>query len=429
VSQDTPKHLRDLFIYQVFVRNHTEEGTFKALQADLDRIRSLGVDFLYLLPFHPSGEKRRKGTKGSPYAIKDHYAVDPEQGTKEDFARLVKSAKEKGLRVMMDIVCNHTAWDSVLLQENPDFFYEENGEKKNRVGEWWDVVDLDYAKNEALADYMEDMLLHYTRMGVDGFRFDVASLLPRRFLERARKSVQKANPDTVWLSESVHGHFLRELRNRGFPGLSEGELFEIFDLAYDYDAHPYFENYLQGHGRLADYIFWLNRQEEIYPDNYVKLRHLENHDFGRISTLLDRDEKRLENWHAFTFFQKGATMVYAGGEHFSDHQPSLFDKDPLRWQGPDKSGFIQRLAALTRGRMFSEGRYSIEKLPCKDVVHATYEHDARRVRGLFHLGTEKGKISVPLEDGTYHDRIKDRECIVKDSEVARADLPLIIEER
>ncbi len=428
MSQDTDKRLRDLFIYQVFVRNHTEEGTLDALRADLDRIRSLGVDVLYLLPFHPTGKKHRKGKKGSPYSIKDYYAADPEQGTMEDFTRLVQAAGEKGMSVMMDIVFHHTAWDSVLFEKNPGFFYEENGEKKNRVGRWWDVVDLDYAKDEALADYMIDVLLYYTRMGVDGFRFDVASLLPRWFLEKARKAVKKENPETVWLSESVHGHFLRAFREKGFSGLSEGEIYEMFDLAYDYDAHPYFENYLRGKGSLDDYIFWLNRQEEIYPENYVKLRNLENHDFGRIATLLENDEKRLENWHAFNFFQKGATMFYAGGEHFTDHKPSLFDKDPLRRQGPDKSGFIKRLASLTRGKLFTEGNYTVDKLSGKDVIHAAYENNGRRITGFFHVGPEEGKVSLPLADGEYHDRIKDAPFTVENHEARLSDLPVIIDE-
>ena len=81
MALDTPKNLRNQVLYSVFVRQYSSEGTFEALRRDLDRIQALGADILWLMPIHPIGAQGRKGTVGSPYAIRDYRAVDPALGT------------------------------------------------------------------------------------------------------------------------------------------------------------------------------------------------------------------------------------------------------------------------------------------------------------------------------------------------------------
>ncbi len=420
-------HKRDLFIYQVYVRNHTKAGTFNALKADLDRIKKMGVDMIYLLPIHPIGELKRKGKLGSPYAIKDYFAINEELGTMDDFKNLIGAIHDKGMKVMMDIVYNHTSPDSTLIQNHPEYFYTENGEFKNRVGDWWDITDFDFSKGkEALETILIDALKQYTNMGVDGYRFDVASIIPRSFLAKARKTIDALNPDTVWLSESVHGHFLKEIRDRGFDALSESEIYEVFDMAYDYDAHPYFEAYLKNEGPLNDYIHWLQKQEEIYPKDYVKMRNLENHDFGRIAELLNEDVALLKQWHAFNFFQKGSTMIFSGSEVFTPHHPDLFNKDTIDFTLPSYEEWVTKVNELTRGELFTFGVYEVKKAKEKDVITASYKLDAHYAYGVFNVSKSKGKIKVDIKDGIYQNHITNENIEVKNGELSLINEPIII---
>jgi len=426
MSIHTPTKQRDLFIYQVFVRNHTEEGTFKALVEDLERIADLGVDVLYLLPVHPIGEKQRKGTYGSPYSIKDYRDINENLGTIDDFKTLIEKTHEHGMKIMMDIVFNHTSYDSVLFNEHPEWFYKEDGAYTNRVGDWWDIVDFDYKDNRPLRDYLINTLEIYTKMGVDGYRFDVASFLPLDFLSEAKEAVKKIDPDTIWVSESVHGDFLRAFRNEGFEGLSEGEIYRVFDMAYDYDTQPSLEHYLKNDGPLQPYVDWLNLQEEIYPKNYIKMRNLENHDFGRFATMVDNNESLLLNWHAFSFFSKGSTMIFAGGETLSDHHPNLFEKDTQR-QGPkDISKMIKTLSQTVRGPLFTDGSYTIEKAKEGNALIGSYTLDDAYALGVFNVSKDRLQISVPLLDGKYVNVIDGSEVTIKNGMVESEATPLIV---
>ena len=137
MAKDTKTELRNLIIYSVYVRNHTGEGTFRALIPDLERIRALGTDVVWLMPIHPIGEKCRKGTLGSPYANRDYRAINPEFGTMDDFRALADAVHRTGMKLMIDVVYNHTSPDSVLWNEHPEWFYHRpDGTPGNHIGEW-----------------------------------------------------------------------------------------------------------------------------------------------------------------------------------------------------------------------------------------------------------------------------------------------------
>ncbi|MEC9485698.1 MAG: alpha-amylase family glycosyl hydrolase [Candidatus Izemoplasma sp.] len=427
MSRQTNIELRKLFIYQVYIRNHTEEGTFKAFQKDLDRIENLGVDIVYFLPIHPIGEVQRKGALGSPYSIQDYRKINPEYGTLEDFKALVNEIHQRGMKVMIDVVYNHTSYDSKLLNEFPEYFYKEHGEFKNRVGDWWDITDLDYSTSHRLWEELIDTLLYWTTLGVDGFRWDVASLLPMEFLEEAHDKVLSVNPESIFLSESVHGEFLRHIRNRGFLGLSESEIYQVFDIAYDYDTHPLFEGYLNGDNTLKTYLTSILKQEEQYPQNYIKLRNLENHDFGRFADMVDSNHVKIDNWSAFVFFNKGCTMIYAGQERSDTNLPSLFDKDPVHWDGYDVSSDIKTLASLVKDDIFTKGVYNFEYQD-HDVIVATYQLHQRLVVGIFNVGDETGKITCStVPNGVYQNLLDHSEITVSNQTVAITKKPIIFE--
>src|SRR5512137_724362 len=143
MASDTPSSYRNLVFYEIFVRNHGASGTFSEVVKDLPRLHTLGVDVLWFMPIHPIGVLNKKGSLGCPYSIRDYREVNPEYGTKQDFTRLIKQAHERRMKVMIDVVYNHTAHDSALVMEHPEYFHQdENGHPVTTVPEWSDVIDL-----------------------------------------------------------------------------------------------------------------------------------------------------------------------------------------------------------------------------------------------------------------------------------------------
>lgn len=417
MAESTPHHYRSLMFYQVYVRNYSEAGNFKAVEADVKRIKQLGTDVLYLLPIHPIGVKNRKGTLGSPYSIKDYRAINEELGTMEDFQDLIKTTHAEGMKLMIDIVFNHTSYDSWLFENHKEWFYQNpKGEYTNKVADWWDITDLDYA-DENLHDYLIETLVMYAKMGVDGFRFDVANLLPLAFLKKARQAILKIDSDSIWLSETTHGGFTKYIRDQGFTAHSEGEILQVFDMAYDYDYHPFYEGYLKAEKPLQALVDFLNLQDEIYPVNYVKLRNLENHDFGRIAGHLKGDKTLLKAWHAFGFMQKGATMIYMGGEFSDPKHPDLFNKDVIDKTGNDLSEWLMKLKKVTENKVFYEGAVKYQKDALHDVVSISYQKGTETLLGVFNLAKASGTMSVTIDDGTYQDQLSSKPIEVKNGKV------------
>lgn len=347
MAKNTEISLRNKVIYSVYVRNHTNDGTFNAVAEDLDRIKSLGTDIIWFMPIHPIGVKNKKGSLGCPYANKDYRTTNPEYGTMDDFKSLVEKIHAKGMKCMIDVVYNHTSPDSNLSVEHPEFFYRKpDGNFGNKVGDWSDIIDLDYS-NKELWQYQIDSLVMWAKI-VDGFRCDVASFVPVEFWKQAREAVAKVNPDCIWLAESVHSSFNVFSRKSGIYTASDYELFDAFDMEYDYDIREVFDKYLKGETSLSHYLDMFNYQEAIYPQNYDKMRCLENHDQPRICHYV-KEKSDLENYTAFLYFLKGSTLIYAGQEFGCDETPSLFDKDVFpRNTGIDLSNLFAKLDTIKK---------------------------------------------------------------------------------
>ena len=203
MAPDTPLHHRNLVIYEIYVRNHGPHGTFADVEADLPRIRSMGVDIVWFMPIHPIGAAQPKGRPGLPLLHRGlPRQVNPEYGTREDFARLIETAHALGLKVMIDVVYNHTAHDSRAGGGAPRWYFhqDEHGRPVTTVPDWSDVIDLKHP-NPGLTAYLIETLKGWADFGVDGFRCDVASLLPQEFWREARAAVAKVKPGVIWLAE------------------------------------------------------------------------------------------------------------------------------------------------------------------------------------------------------------------------------------
>ena len=424
MAEQTSTAYRNQVIYSVFVRCHTPEGTFEGVRRDLPRIRELGADIVWLLPIHPIGAVKRKGTLGSPYAIRDYRAVNPEYGTLDDFRRLVDEVHALGMKCIIDVVYNHTSPDSVLAGEHPEWFYRKpDGGFGNRVGDWSDVIDLDYSQLE-LWDYQIDTLRYWAGL-VDGFRCDVASLVPPAFWKRARTEVEQVRPGCLWLAESVEPGFITALRSQGFGCASDSQLYEAFDLCYDYDVHRLFRDYLTGSAPLARYTEALCRQETIYPANYVKLRFLENHDQPRAAFVIP-DRASLVNWTAFSFFQKGTALIYGGQEAGCTHLPSLFDRDTVDWSGPDYSPILRRLCRLKKHPLLTDSSYQVRALP-GDVLFARHRRGDRQLAGVFSVRGLPVLTQVDVPDGRYENLLDGSALDVRDGLLSSRGSPIVFE--
>lgn len=424
MARNTSTDLRNQVIYSVFVRNYSKEGTFRKVQEDLDRIQSLGTDIIWLMPIHPVGAEHRKGVLGSPYAIRDYRAVNPEFGTMEDLRALVDAIHARGMKVIIDVVYNHTSPDSWLREHHPEWFYhKEDGSFGNHVGDWWDVIDLDYTHHD-LWDYQSETLQMWAQI-VDGFRCDVAPLVPLDFWLEARRRVAEVNPDCLWLAESVELSFIRELRSRGLWASSDCEIYQAFDMAYDYDIFGDFINALTGEGTLQGYLDRVNAQEAIYPANYVKLRCLENHDRARAAAVIP-DERALRNWTAFVYFLKGVTMIYNGQEVCCEARPSLFDKDTVDWHtGRDISPLLRRLAEIKRDPLLRDGAFDARDAG-HDVIFAEYRKDDARLVGIFAAKGQPCVIRADVPDGRYTDLISGKIVVAEQGLVTMAGEPVIL---
>ncbi|MBN3490344.1 hypothetical protein JV173_02330 [Acholeplasma equirhinis] len=423
MAKQTPKTFRNLSIYQVFVRQHTPTGDFKGLMKDLDRIKSLGMDVIYLLPIHPIGEKDRKGSKGSPYSIVDYYAIDKDYGTLEDFKQLINEAHNRGMKIMIDIVFNHTSRDSVLTKSNPDWFYRKpDGTLANRVGDWSDIADLDF-RVPGVSEYLIDVLKYWAQY-VDGFRCDVAPLLPLEFWMEARKQLDPIRPDLIWLSESVEYGFIKYLRDIGFDASTDSQIFEAFDIAYDYDIFSFMDGYLHGRNSLERYLYEVWRQETVYPKNYVKLRSFENHDQERLASKT-KDSHQFIQMTSMQFFLKGSTMIYAGQEHQIKKRPDLFELDPLPWNDLESiEPLIQKLTTLKKDPLFTDGIFEI--LDSKDIAIISYRKGHRKLIGIFNLeGKNVAKVDLP--NGIYQNLLSDNTYQVKNSMLLLDQEPIIFE--
>ncbi|MBX9721425.1 MAG: hypothetical protein K2X81_08535, partial [Candidatus Obscuribacterales bacterium] len=419
---------RNLVIYSVYVRSHSASGTFAEVEKDLPRIKDLGVDIVWFLPIHPIGQLNKKGSLGCPYSISDYTKVNPEYGTLDDFARLVRRAHELGLKVMIDVVYNHTSHDSVYLQEHPEWYHKDaNGKATTTVPEWSDIIDLNFGSaktpNKALWDSLISALKQWISLGVDGFRCDVASIVPLEFWLKARKEIEAINPNTIWLAESVHAGFVVQRRNEGRVGHSDSELYQAFDITYDYDIWEVWRACAKGAAPLHRYLEFLLQQESIYPANYCKMRFVENHDQARIFDFAASRNQALA-WTAFQCFNRGAFLIYAGQESAATQKPSLFEAEPVNWGSFELQPFLTKLAALKK-QQSQNAEFLI--LHCESYIQATWQNPSgENLYGIFNVHSKAGNASVQLADGKYKDVLSEKIIEVSSGEISAPESVFVL---
>ncbi len=336
-----PAWSRQACIYQVNLRQYTAEGTIAAFEPHLPRLKSLGADILWLMPVHPIGEKNRKGRLGSPYSIRDHTAVNPDLGTLADLRRLVRTAHGHGMHVILDWVANHTAWDHVWVAEHPEWYLKnaqsdihaytyDNG---HELEYWTDVVGLDYAQ-PAVCNAMADAMRFWLREAdIDGFRCDVAALVPIAFWERIRLELAAIKPVFMlaeWSDPIAHA--------------------AAFDMTYDWALHDVMKKLAQGHADAGDVRRYLAHSAATYPADAYRMTFTSNHDKnaweGHDAEVFGPAFKAMAVLAATL---PGMPLVYGGQESGLHKRLAFFERDPIEWGRFALADFYAGLLRLKHG--------------------------------------------------------------------------------
>ena len=329
---------RQAVIYEVNLRQYTPQGTIQAFSAHLPRLKAMGVDILWLMPVHPIGIKQRKGTLGSYYAVRDYQAVNPEFGEMADLRDLVQQAHLLGMKVILDWVANHTAWDHPWVSQHRDWY------KKNAKGEvypvtfgegehkeeWTDVVALDYTQPGLRQAMIEAMSFWVREVDVDGFRCDVAGLVPMPFWRDARKALDKIKP--VFM-----------LAEWDAPVMHDG----AFDMTYDLGLYDVFKAVAKGNAGKSVLVDFLKQPTQAYPADAYRMRYTANHDSN--SWQANDAESFGPSLQAFAVLAAtlpGMPLLYGGQEGGLDKRLKFFEKDPIAWKNYPLGDFYTALFRL-----------------------------------------------------------------------------------
>jgi glycosidase len=336
-ARASPAWVHDGVIYEIFPRDFSASGDFAGVTAQLDRLQQLGVNILWLMPIHPVGRLKAKGTLGSSYAVRDYYGINPEYGTAADLHRLVSEAHKRNLKVIIDIVANHTAWDSNLMAHPAWYTHDASGQIIPPEPDWSDVADLNY-DNAELRRYMQDMLVHWLKdFDLDGFRCDVASGVPTDFWEQARDALTKVKPDIVMLAEAESPELVAK----------------AFDVDYSWSLAATLNAVVQ-EGRPASALreVW-SANAAKYPRGALRMRFSDNHDERRAIARLG--ERAALAASALMFTLDGVPMIYNGmevGDTAESGAPALFEKLPVFWpigeRRPEFARFYRQIIALRK---------------------------------------------------------------------------------
>ncbi|UCE04739.1 MAG: alpha-glucosidase C-terminal domain-containing protein [bacterium] len=328
----TPVHpywASNAVIYELNTRQFTREGTFKAIEPRIKELRDLGVNIIWFMPIHPIGEKNRKGSLGSYYSVKDYYGINPEFGDLNDFKRLIQLMHEADMYAIIDLVANHTAWDNPLIEQHPEWYTHDNdGNIISPISDWYDVADLNY-NNPDLRRYMIDVMKYWiAEVGIDGFRCDVAAMVPTDFWIEARKALDTIKP-VFMLAEAE----TPELNAYGF------------DMTYASAMHRLFNEIAQGKRSPKEIDLFLKFEYYNYPPGSMRMRFTSNHDENswNQSVIIRMGREAARVGAVLTCTLPGNPLIYNGQEVGNEKALNFFERDPIAWQENEFRSFYQEL--------------------------------------------------------------------------------------
>ena len=335
-SVEHPEWSKNANIYEVNIRQYTPEGTFNAFKKDLPRLREMGVDILWLMPIHPIGLKNRKETeesKGSYYSVQNYTDVNPEFGTKEDFKALVEEAHELGFRLIIDWVANHSAWDNPWT-ENPEWYeLDQDGNFTPPHGtDWTDVIQLDYTNQDMRRAMTDAMKYWVSEFDIDGFRCDVAGMVPTDFWVATHKELDEVR-DVFMLAED------------GEPEL----LIDAFDMNYAWEYAHVIREIAKGEMTFDNLDALFESDAARFPSNAYRMYFTSNHDENSWNgTDPEMYGKNFENFAVLSATVSGMPLIYNGQESGLNKRLSFFEKDEIAWKNYAYQDFYKVLLSLNK---------------------------------------------------------------------------------
>ena len=336
-------------IYEVNVRQYTPEGTFKAFAAHLDRLKDMGVQTLWFMPINPISKVDRKGSLGSYYAVSDYTNVNPEYGNLDDWKALVKQAHEKGFKVIIDWVPNHTGADHYWLQKHPDFYVKDSVTGKAiMAADWADTRKLNY-KNAELVDTMINQLKFWIKeTGIDGFRCDVAGDVPDEFWKKCITELRKEK--NVFM-------------------LAEGDKPELnadgFDATYAWNDFAMFKKVAKGERKASDFDSSINRTDKDFPSNTLRMFFTSNHDentWNKADYATTPGASHAPFAVMTQTIKRSVPLIYSGQEEPFLRSLRFFDKDTITFGKYERADFYKKLLALHKSNPALAGNASFTRI-------------------------------------------------------------------
>ncbi len=333
VELTTPEWVKNATLYELNIRQFSQEGTLLAIIPELPRLKSLGIDIIWLMPIHPIGEVHRKGSLGSYYAVKDYWAVNPEFGSKEDLKTLIDAIHQQGMYVILDWVANHTSWDNTMVTDHPEWYMRsrKNTFQSTRWRDYDDIIELDY-RNPELRRYMTVVMKYWLmEFDIDGYRCDIASFVPLDFWENLREELEEIKP-VFMLAEAED----RELHRKAFDATYNWTLWNILhQIAVNHNSvKTLTEAY------LAEHV-------SIFPKAGLRMNFTDNHDKNSWEgTPQENFGDALKAAIVLSATFDGIPLVYSGQEAGLDRSLAFFEKDPIEWKNHDNASLYASIFAL-----------------------------------------------------------------------------------
>ncbi len=320
-------------IYEVNMRQYTGKGTINAFANELPRLKDMGVEVLWFMPIHPIGILNRKGNLGSYYSIKDFTAVNPEFGTMEDFRKLIIQAHDLEMKVIMDWVANHAAWDNVWTTDHPDYFERDSEGNFKPPYDWTDVIQIDHSNPLQQDDMIKAMKFWVTDFDIDGFRADLAHLTPLDFWKKARTAIEPVKPNLFWLAESEEINF-----------------HEVFDATFTWEWMHITESYYKNNTETESLYAVLQKYRTAFPALACRMYFTSNHDENTWNgTEYEKYGDMAKALSVFSFTWNGLPMIYSGQEMPNLKRLKFFEKDSIDWNGEYAlHDFYKELSALRK---------------------------------------------------------------------------------
>ncbi|GAA4843959.1 alpha-amylase family glycosyl hydrolase [Algivirga pacifica] len=392
-----PEWSKNATIYEVNVRQFTEEGTFKAFESHLPRLKEMGIDIIWLMPIHPIGEENRKGELGSYYSVKDYYGVNPEFGTMEDFKALVDKIHEMGMYVIIDWVANHSAWDNALVKEHPEWYTRtpEGNFQPTPWYDWDDIIDFDYDQ-PGIREYMTEVLKYWVKeTNIDGYRCDVAGFIPVDFWDNVRKELDAIKPVFMlaeWESRDLHKN--------------------AFDMTYAWSLwDELHEVTTKGKSRYR-LVEYMAHDVNTFPKDAYRMTFTDNHDKNSWEgNQYANFGEGLEVSIVMAATVNGMPLVYSGQEAGLDRSLKFFDKDLIEWKEHPNAQLYKTLfdlkhrnKALWNGAAGGEmQRIYSDKMD--QVISFVREKEGHRVMPILNFTDQE--VTVTLETAHYAGRYQE----------------------